>query len=79
MGMLWSGLPFSASGDLPHPGIEPVSLMSPALASRVFTLAPPGIALIVYNKAWKRKDLPTTGIYLFMETRASGGDSKDEF
>ena len=28
----WSGLPFSAPGDLPDPGIEPVSLLSPALA-----------------------------------------------
>ena len=29
----WSGLP----GDLPNPGIEPVSLTSPTLASRLFT------------------------------------------
>ena len=28
----WSGLSFSAPGDLPDPGIEPVSLLSPALA-----------------------------------------------
>ena len=28
----WSGLPCPPSGDLPDPGIEPVSLMSPALA-----------------------------------------------
>ena len=27
----WSGLPFPSSGDLPDPGINPVSLMSPAL------------------------------------------------
>ena len=33
----WSGLPFPPPGDLPHPGIEPVSLMSPALAGRFFT------------------------------------------
>ena len=26
----WSGLPFSSPGDFPNPGIEPVSLMSPA-------------------------------------------------
>ena len=38
----WSGLPFSTSGDLPNPGIEPVSLASPALAGRFFTTAPPG-------------------------------------
>ena len=32
----WDGLPFS-SGDLPEPGIEPVSLTSPTLAGRLFT------------------------------------------
>ena len=35
----WSGLPFPSPGDLPDPGIEPVSLTSPAwaLAGRFFT------------------------------------------
>ena len=28
----WSGLPFPSLGDLPNPGIEPMSLESPALA-----------------------------------------------
>ena len=37
----WSGLPFSTPGDLPDPGIEPLSLMSPALAGGFFTTAPP--------------------------------------
>ena len=32
----WSGLPFSPPGDLPIPGIEPMSLRSPALADRIF-------------------------------------------
>ena len=27
----WSGLPFLPPGDLPHPGIEPASPVSPAL------------------------------------------------
>ena len=35
----WSGLPFPSPGDLPDPGIEPVS---PALASGFFTTEPPG-------------------------------------
>ena len=35
----WSGLPFPSPGDLPDPRIEP---MSPALAGRFFTTAPPG-------------------------------------
>ena len=32
-----SRLPFPPPGDLPNPGIEPSSLMSPALAGRFFT------------------------------------------
>ena len=32
----WSRLPRSPPGDLPHPGVESVSLMSPALADRFF-------------------------------------------
>ena len=33
----WSGLPFPAPGDLPDPGIELMSLTSPALAGGFFT------------------------------------------
>ena len=38
----WSGLPFPSPGDLCDFGIEPVSLVSPALASRLFTDEPTG-------------------------------------
>ena len=38
----WNGLSCPPPGDLSHPGIEPTSLMSPALAGRFFTVAPPG-------------------------------------
>ena len=37
----WSGLPFPSPGDLPDPGIKP---MSPALAAGFFTTEPPGKA-----------------------------------
>ena len=33
----WSGLPCPPPGDLPHPGMEPEALKSPALAGRFFT------------------------------------------
>ena len=33
----WSGLPCPLPGDLPHPGIEPTSLRSPALAGGFLT------------------------------------------
>ena len=36
----WSGLPFPTPGNLPDPGIEPTSLVSPALFNRFFTTAP---------------------------------------
>ena len=35
-----SGLPFPSPGDLPHPGIEPASPASPALAGEFLTAAP---------------------------------------
>ena len=38
----WSGLPFPSTGDLPNQEIEPVSLASPALGGRFFTIALPG-------------------------------------
>ena len=37
----WSGLPFPTPGDLPDPRIEPVYLVSPAMAGRFFTTVPP--------------------------------------
>ena len=33
----WSGLLCPPAGDLPNPGIKPISLMSPALTGRFFT------------------------------------------
>ena len=38
----WSGLPCPPPGDLPNPGIKPMSLASPALAVGFFTSMPPG-------------------------------------
>ena len=35
----WSGLPFPSPGDLPNPGMEP---LSPALAGGFFTAEPSG-------------------------------------
>ena len=41
-GEYWSGLPCPPPGDLPNPGIEPVSLMSPALQADFLPTEPPG-------------------------------------
>jgi len=51
----WSGLPCPPPGNLPDPGIKPVS---PALAGRFFTTEPPGksyVKIHIHNKlkqAW---------------------------
>ena len=37
----WSGLPLPSPGDLPHPGIKPMSLMSPALLVDSLPTEPP--------------------------------------
>ena len=37
----WSELPCCPLGDLPDPGIEPMSFLSPELAGRFFTALPP--------------------------------------
>ena len=37
LGVNWSGLPCPPPEDLPNPGIEPMSLTSPALADSFFT------------------------------------------
>ena len=40
----WSGLPCLPPGDLPDPGIEPTSVISPALVGRFFTTSATGEA-----------------------------------
>jgi hypothetical protein len=59
----WSGLPFPSPGDRPNPGIESMSLMSPALAGRFFTTSTTWEALnLVFTLSYTLKtqtlDLP---------------------
>ena len=51
----WRGLPFPPPGDLPDPGIEPASPVSPTLAGRFFTLEPPDIYMNVNNLEWPKQ------------------------
>ena len=39
LGVNWSGLPCPPPEDLPNPGMEPMSLTSPALAGGFFTIS----------------------------------------
>ena len=45
----WSELPVPSPADLPDPGIEPMSLASPALAGGFFTVEPPGKPIDQYQ------------------------------
>ena len=64
----WTGLPFSPPGDLPNPGIEPVS---PALAGKFFTIAPPGKPCVVFGEMLIYIFRPFffffTGFFVFIE------------
>ena len=54
--ILWSGLLFPIPGDLPHPGMVPMSLVSPALADRFFTTEPsgkPSVRLLKHSWCWR--------------------------
>ena len=42
----WHGLPFPPPEDLPDPGLEPMSLMSPELATSL-PLVPPGKSMFI--------------------------------
>ena len=58
----WSGVPFPSPGDLPDPGIEPMSLIAPALQMDSLPLAP---ARKPHNRDNCGKEL------LYMEPRSS--------
>ena len=55
----WSGLPFPTPGDLPDPGIKPMSFYVSWIADGFFTIDPPGKPIkLLYNPA-----IPLLGIY----------------
>ena len=56
----WSGLPFPSPGDLPNPGTEPASLVSPALQADSLPLSDWGMN--VYFLRGKKKKI-TKGIF----------------
>jgi len=46
----WSGLPFPPPGDLPNPGIHPMSPVAPALAGDSLPLSYLGSPLFMYRE-----------------------------
>ena len=63
----WSGLLFPSSGDIPDPGMELMSLMSPALAGRFFTT----------SRTWEARGVPYC-IQYFMKAGREGDDREGE-
>ena len=53
----WSGLPFPTLGDLPNPGIEPMSPASPAMAGGFYSTEPPGKSLLCENTAKRQTSM----------------------
>ena len=68
----WSGLPFPTPGDRPDPGIEPVSLVSPALAGGFFTASATWEARGLPNPCDKFTRLVCFSHPTFVEVLASG-------
>ena len=61
----WSGLPYPPPGDLPNPGIEPMSFTSPALAGRFFTTSAtweaPICIILIRQEDWSGLPFPSPG------------------
>ena len=55
----WSGLPLPSPGNLPNPGIEVPSLMSPPLAGGFFTTSAPWEAHKLHNTMQQLEDTRT--------------------
>ena len=53
----WSGWPWPSPGDLPDPGFEPTSLMSPALTRGFFTTSATWEALVHTHTIWQNSEL----------------------
>ena len=58
----WSGLPFPSPGDLPDPGIQPVS---PASVGRFFTAEPPGNPCFIVPSPQSLGNADLLAIYIF--------------
>ena len=59
----WSGLPYPFPGDLPNPGIEPVSLVAPAVQADSLLLSHQGSLNLSLTKFKSDLDLDTETLY----------------
>ena len=77
-----SGLPFSSPGDLPNPGIEPASLVSPALAGRFFAIVPPGKHWYRYRDShidqWNWTKCPKVELHIYGNLTSRDGTANHQ-
>jgi len=73
-------LPFPSPGDLPDPGIESVTLASPALEGGFFTSEPPGKSIHSTDIFFIPSSLQLSKVetvFIFLQGKKSSGDSLD--
>ena len=75
----WSGLPFPSPGDLPDPGTEPTSLLSPSLAGGFFFFfkppAPknlPKVLFWIWSWLWRRTKFKTASREIWLDEEGKG-------
>ena len=71
----WSGLPCPPPEDLPHTGVEPVSLMSPELAGGVFTTSTTWEALWFHGRIYSSIFFPLAQLGIFIAFQCNKGTS----
>ena len=62
----WNGLPCPSPGDLPNPGIEPTSPVSPALQADSLPIEPPGKPNVVFKAQQTKNKKSFLIIMLYM-------------
>ena len=75
----WSGLSFPSPGDLPNPGIKPLSLLSPALAGGFLTNCASWEVPCVHAKSLSRVRLFATLWNVALQAPLSMGFSRQEY
>ena len=69
----WSGLPIPPPGDLPNPGIEPRSLLSPALQAGSLPAEPSGKPMLCHRRPVTDEETVARGPCDWTTGQAGGG------
>ena len=79
----WSGLPCPPPGDLPDPGTQPASPVSPALAGRLFATEPSekpleNLATLQLPSSWSSRSAPPGCPLRLSQSRSKGWAASTE-